>query len=237
MKIIPKTVLCTMFCLCLIGIFQMGWGYQRVEARSGSIKIESHYDLDDGTHLSITGDYFSLYKIAARQEYHYVNEGAFQSFPEIPFERTREAESKLIHELGKKIENEKILPLQEGLTDCHGELFFTDLEEGLYLIQKDTKKAQDKSYISDPFLIELPLEEPDGVLYNITVIPKYSPNDGDHPVTEEAVSKDSTESKNAETGLKITDQRIWLAVSMGLSILVLSVGLGFKILYLRQRDQ
>ncbi len=81
-----------------------------------------------------------------------------------------ETQQKAAEELEKFISAHQIKPLQEGLTDSKGNIGFSDLNQGVYLV----RQAEESSYgIVEPFLVFLPYQnEQREWIYEIKSYPK-----------------------------------------------------------------
>ena len=65
-------------------------------------------------------------------------------------------------------------PTYTGKTDGEGQLYFPNLAEGLYLIIPHSVTSGEKTYITQPMLLNLPMADETGVswLYDVTISPK-----------------------------------------------------------------
>jgi hypothetical protein len=83
-------------------------------------------------------------------------------------------------------DNDAIEPVAEGKTDKDGELTFTDLDVGLYLLTGETLKSGKEEYIPSTSLISLPYVQSDGSLdYSPAIVPKYEVKALHVPTVEE----------------------------------------------------
>lgn len=75
--------------------------------------------------------------------------------------------------LSAYVVRDKIAPTKEGTTDVTGQLTFTDLEVGLYLLMGDSYQYENYLYSSSPQLVALPNRNEMNVWeYNVKVTPK-----------------------------------------------------------------
>ena len=83
--------------------------------------------------------------------------------------------SSAMQNAAKILENYAILdgldPNMSGVTDANGDLYFGDLDSGVYLVFGDTIIIDNVYYFSDPIFVEIDLDNPDFI--DLDVYPKY----------------------------------------------------------------
>lgn len=82
-------------------------------------------------------------------------------------------------DMAAQIVNKHVIPEGEVMTDQNGEAIISDLEIGVYLLRVSDKAEYENV---SPVLISIPIkDEEDGEMkYDITVIPKHSPNESEN---------------------------------------------------------
>jgi hypothetical protein len=97
---------------------------------------------------------------------------------------------------------DKLTPLQQAYTDNNGELNFTNLPVGLYLVVGEKHTQKGTNYLPAPFLICLPtLDEAQNQQYHVSVKPKYSvscPSSGDDSSTSTTLEREVVKVWNDE---------------------------------------
>lgn len=128
---------------------------------------------------------------------------------------------------------------KNGQTDKDGRLVFAQLEKGLYLIAqtKEVTYGGKESYISDPFLVSIPIDVDGTMLYHVTAQPKSAwETNKKVPVSEVKKEKVSKKDKiHEKTGIltrvvktgDFKDPSLWI-VSIVLSGLIVLVVVAVK---------
>lgn len=88
---------------------------------------------------------------------------------------TQEGWRTLAYTLSGYIARDSLKPQQYASTDTQGQLVFSDLKAGLYLVTGDACIRENKRYTPSPFLVALPsLDKSQKWLNEVTATPKYS---------------------------------------------------------------
>ena len=117
---------------------------------------------------------FSLYKIGDVIDGSLVQYVPSSSFSNLEFDlnsitTSRDCEE-VMNQCKTLIHNEKIMSLQKVKANSKGNVYFTNLEVGLYFIKQED---QSKEFQSSNILIALPMNDDDNLLYDIVAHPKY----------------------------------------------------------------
>lgn len=110
-------------------------------------------------------------------------------------------------------------PVREGKTDDAGELVFSGLSVGLYLVVSDRCERGDVYYVSEPLLIALPnLDADDCWVYDVSAEPKYGTEPAFDPVELRVIKvwKDGESSQRpaAITAQLLRDGVVWDSVEL-----------------------
>lgn len=138
-------------------------------------------------HSKSEGKIFSLYKVADFSE-----TGKFDNIADWVPEDVTDFESLdsegwrvLARELAECVNSDKdILPVHQDMTDKNGQILWSGLQKGLYLVIGERIEDEEYIYTSSPSLVTIPNRTEEGVWYNtpeITVkessVDKYEKND------------------------------------------------------------
>lgn len=140
------------------------------EEKAGEIEIQYHGRTEKTGDIPLEGAVFVLYFIGEKQEGGWELSGEFEK-SEISLEDKtasgRRVQADRLYQYAK--ENE--ISGKEQKTDVDGNIVFTGIKEGVYLVSQK-EKVTDKEYgsfLSAPFLVEIPGEKGS---YQVTVRPK-----------------------------------------------------------------
>lgn len=139
----------------------------------GPIEIERKASLT--INYPCAGAAFQLYRVAYVSAYgEYSLSEQFSGYP-LSLEQADQAGWRAVAAtLSGYVARDQLTPLQEGITDAHGKIVFTELTPGLYLLIGKSCMDGDYRYTSDPFLIALPeLDADETWLYDVSASPKY----------------------------------------------------------------
>lgn len=120
----------------------------------------------------LSGMEWKIYKVAERvnSNRNFVQVGEFSSF-QINFSRLTEER---VYEAAQTFQSyaiaNQIAPLREGMTDENGEVTFTGLDAGLYLVVGKTLKVDTHYYVPNATLVELKADDGN---YKYNIYPKF----------------------------------------------------------------
>lgn len=140
----------------------------------GSITLYSHFNADSGS-IQIENDYFRVTKIADYVDGHYVNKTQFSFFPLYSEKMNASEKMALSSDLEQYVYQQKITPDNEKSSDKKGYTVFSNLDKGVYLItQNRQENSAQKQYITNPFLVSIPMVSDGKLIYDIYAEPKYT---------------------------------------------------------------
>ena len=190
--------------LCLTGLVSgmlmpgtAGAGEMPDPDRIGSISITFK---EPDTQKPVEGLEVNLYRVA-----HVIEEDGFKFGYEPAFagaSKVPETDSDLNKELANELAGiaADVTPSAEGKTNAEGNVAFADTQAGLYLAVPVNKDGS--TYFVSPFLVTVPVKEPDGSLkYEVDASPKpevrlYEPVDT--PVTLEKIVRNTSNNEVME---------------------------------------
>lgn len=121
----------------------------------------------------LPGEQWSIYKVAEMQgDGTYALCGAFAEYP-VSLE---DVSASGLSEAAESLENyavlDKVAPLSSGISDEDGCLYFSALDDGLYLLLGKTVEKDDVTYIPSPFLANISYDG-NGEDMDVYAYPKY----------------------------------------------------------------
>lgn len=182
----------------------------------GSITLYSHFNADSGS-IQIEKDCFRVTKIADYVDGHYVNKTQF-SFFSLYSEKMNASEKKaLASDLEQYVHKERIEPDDEKSSDKKGYTVFNNLDRGVYLITQNRKElSAQKRYITNPFLVSVPMVNDGKLIYDIYAEPKYTEGESEKGEPQEQDKPSLPETSDE------SDSNFWVLL-ISVSILVIAV--------------
>lgn len=181
----------------------------------GSITLYSHFNADSGS-IQIENDYFRVTKIADYVDGHYVNKTQFSFFPLYSEKMNASEKKELAFDLEKYTYKEKIEPDDEKSSDKKGYTVFNNLEKGVYLVTQNRQElSAQKQYITNPFLVSIPMVSDGKLIYDIYAEPKYT--DGE---SEKGEAQKQDKPSLPETSDE-SDSNFWILL-ISVSIMVIA---------------
>ena len=225
MKRVSKRIISVVMVILLLGV--MGITALAVD-EPGHIQLSY---TEDGTPLA--GDEFRLYYIAdyVDGEYLLLDEfiGCGVSFDGLSTEKW----SEISKDLDNYIAEKGISPVQVGVTDTRGRILFMNLKGGLYLINGDSIKVGEKTYIPQTFCVhvhsgEVEMVEPKHDVEEDKPVVSPSPSPSEEPSPSPSTSPTpgphgpgtSSGGKGPSTG---DNGKVVTSLSVAISMLVLLV--------------
>lgn len=208
-------------CIALLPFLSMS--VHASEKQYGSITIYSHYNGDESV-ITISDTSYELFKISDYIDGKYVNKPQYISFPVY----SNDMDASQCGNLAKKLEtfvNQK--NITNDLTtksNQYGYAYFTNLEQGAYLIVQNTDSNDESQYYTNPIIISVPIENDEGYIFDVYLEPKFSE---DSPVIEDKPTGDNPNSPS--TGDKTN-------VYLYLQLMFLSSIVMIKMLYMYREE-
>lgn len=146
------------------------------ESRKCSLTLRCVFSVNEGVRV-LAGDEYSLAKIAdAELEQDITLYTTREEF--LGFDRTwLSAPASELNDTAQELSGyclEKKLFMLSAVTDSSGELKFSDLEPGLYLVSRTKTAAANSDFTTDPLLVFLPETVSGEVIYDAVSTPKFS---------------------------------------------------------------
>lgn len=119
---------------------------------------------------------FRIFRVASVSTYaEYTLVGDFKNYAVSLSPADQEGWRTLASTLSGYVERDKLSPQKSGKTDAQGNLTFSELTPGLYLVLGETSTYNKEKYTPTPFLVALPsLDNIDNWITEVTAAPKYT---------------------------------------------------------------
>lgn len=171
------------FFACAVLLLFFSTSVYAFEKQNGSITIYSHYNGDESVFI-ISDTSYELFKISDYVDGKYVNKPQYAPFPVY----SNDMDASQCRDLAKKLEtfvNQKNITYDlTSTSNQYGYSCFTNLEQGVYLIIQniDSNNTDQLQYYTNPIIISIPIDNEEGVKYDVYIEPKFSKLD--NPTTE-----------------------------------------------------
>ncbi len=142
------------------------------EDRKGSIDLYFHGSHQNEEVIRLQNVPFVIYRIAKYQNQEYIVDDLYKdldlSFDDI-FTSSQTEMSKQINDYIEKYD----IQGEVYYTNDSGHIYFQDLDLGVYfIVQKEGYQYQDGVFVSSPFLINIPMNDRQQMIYHLRIEPK-----------------------------------------------------------------
>lgn len=148
---------------------------------------------------------FSLYQVGTLTQAGEASlTGAFRDYP-VSLAASGASEWKaLAQTLAGYVLRDGILPDQSGSTDANGSVTLSGgLYPGVYLLLGGSCTMDGTAYAAGPVLLTLPESGGEGLIYDVSVVPKYEEAEGSGNLTVEKIWKDAGRESGRPAQLKV----------------------------------
>jgi hypothetical protein len=143
---------------------------------TGSIHIKAQVEKDEEHTSALSGCHFVMYHVGDYEDGEWVTISPFKSAG-TTFQVEDAEENYKTAQAFKGYAKKQNLEGTQKITDGNGELTYSPLVRGVYLIyQTQTAYLNEEEYESEPFIVTVPGYEETGTVWNITVEPKFRNN-------------------------------------------------------------
>lgn len=192
----------------------------------GSILLKATVE-DETTVYKLSNTEFTMYQVGTYKNNswalvsEFVKSGVIFDFDD------SSAQAEAAKKLEKYVQDNNIKGMP-GKTNSDGEVMYRDLEKGVYLfVQTQKTQISNQVYQSEPFIITVPGNYDDQIIWNVTAEPKFKNESippittNTPPVSEEPSGDNSSHTSNVKTG-DDTNVIMWLSL-MGISLVIFSI--------------
>lgn len=161
-------------CLCMLCFLLVGFQDIEVFAQEyGKVNIIAMVSKDEGSTFALPDTTFTMYQVAVNNNGHWKLTEDF-SKANVSFDFSNpDIQDETAEKLKNYVQRQEIAGESES-TNSEGKLTFNGLEQGVYLFIQPEKTYLEKSaYQSTSFIIPVPEKDGTGVMWDITVEPKF----------------------------------------------------------------
>lgn len=202
-KIVKNISICLMLFLSCIS-------FVNASSKLCNITIYSHIN-NDNDETIIINDSFNLYQIAKNIDDSYVINDSFKDL-NISFDNITSSEVfNLANKLKEYSIKNNIEPDLTATNDNNGYAYFSNLEQGIYLIYQSNKNIE---YITNPILINAPYEKDGTLVYDINIDAKYVDKDVIENDDKVDYVTDTSDSTNLDVWLLICGSSLIIFIAL-----------------------
>lgn len=172
----------------------IGGAFVSAETQTGSFEIYCHGTTEAGERIELSGAEIELYKVGDYTGGEWTLNQEFAPSGADLGDMSASAQREAANILYKYAVADEITG-KSGFTDSNGKLTFNEIEIGLYLVAvKDEYRYGEGVFRSAPFLLTMPIETEEGIVFDFTAEPKteWVP-DGQEPTEEPTKPTEPTE--------------------------------------------
>lgn len=221
---------------------------------NGSLTIDARWNRESAHPVPLTGDTYSIVRIASADlnndgtitAYHTLDrfKNYDQQWGNLDASESNIAAKRLEAFVGEKDQYDASLVVRES-----GYITFSNLEPGVYLVSRTGIAQANAAYQCDPFLAYIPRVENNGILWDVTVEPKYGHDEEENPPSpptptepfdpsepsqppehdntdngnEDGTNGSNTPSETARTGAAIVIPSVVGAVALVVALIIQSI--------------
>lgn len=172
---------CRWIIFILVGVLLLGGLQQPVYALplTGSLRLNCHVNVDDRS-IPLADDTYAIVKIAQITVQEEPAELIYKTMPDfVHFDYDwanldDKARRQAAGELAEYTQENPALLTQTETTDKNGELLFSPLEPGLYLVVRTQVNVANMACTLDPFLVDIPTAVNGTWEYDLSAVPKVN---------------------------------------------------------------